>query len=84
MARIINTNVYAVIVKEKRGKRCAGVWTFESGTNICAELRNIGNVVSAEVYTSKKLAMNEAEDKNKSYMMYGNYAYADSRKRYGA
>lgn len=84
MARIINTNIYVVIVKEKLGKRCAGVWTLESGANICAELQNIGNVESAEVYTSKKLAMNIADEKNKNYALNGNYAYSDSGKRYSA
>lgn len=84
MARIINTNIYVVIVKEKLGKRCAGVWTLESGTNICAELQNIGDVVSAEVYTSKKLAMNIADEKNKNYALNGNYAYSDRGKRYSA
>lgn len=80
----MSNNVYLVIVKNKLGKRCAGVWTITSGTNLCAELQNIGNVESAEVYTSKKLAMNIADEKNKNYALNGNYAYSDRGKRYSA
>ena len=45
-------------------------------------MQNIGDVASAEVYTSKKLAMNIADEKNRLYVANGVYAYSDIGKRY--
>ena len=77
---ICSGTVYISVVQKKNGKFCSGVWELSVGDNIVQKLKLIGDVDSAVMYTSKKLAMDVSHKANEYFMANNMYAF----KRRGA
>ena len=74
----MQNNIYFVIVKEKFGKRKAGVWTIPlDGHDVYAELQSIEGIINAWVFKSKKLAMDFVEQYNQTMMNNHTYLYSE-------
>lgn len=74
----MQNNIYLVIVKEKNGKRKAGVWTIPlDGTDVYAELQSMDGIKTAWIFKSKKLAMDVSEKYNQNMMNNGTYIYSE-------